>query len=372
MYYFPAKSGSRGAMMGVTLLPVGEVLTEVGRFARAKRAFTTRRVDPSAMMTVLDKGVVPCAGDLVLARVDKVGHHKHLELTDGRRAKLFPGDEIIVSYGNRYAPDQFEAKVGADLSPCSLIAGGGVAATVVSKHWRIAAATAITPVGLIGDRDGKPVNLKNFALRSPTTSRSVPSIVVLGTAMNAGKTTTAAWLINGLTAAGHRVGAIKLTGTGSGGDTWHMRDAGAAEVLDFTDAGHASTYLLPREELAAICRTLTAQLAADGCSAIVAEVADGLYQREVAEIVRWPPFRSLFQTSVFAAQDAVGAAGGVVLAQNLGLRVAAISGVLCQSKLLVDEAAAATGVPCHAPRELGDPEVALGILLGTDAEETAL
>ena len=48
-------------------------------------------------------------------------------------------------------------------------------------------------------------------------------------------------MVKGLTGAGYRVGAAKVTGTGAGGDLWLMRDHGAYEALDFTDAGMATT-----------------------------------------------------------------------------------------------------------------------------------
>ena len=97
------------------------------RLSRAKAAYTTRRVDLSAATTLLQSEVIhevsgqvthavienliPQAGDIVLARVKKMGQHQRLELANGRRASLFVGDEVVVSYGNRYAPDQFEALV---------------------------------------------------------------------------------------------------------------------------------------------------------------------------------------------------------------------------------------------------------------------
>ena len=65
------------------------------------------------------------------------GLQKRLELTDGRKGLLFAGDEIIVCYGNRYAPDQYEAVIGNDLSSCDLIAAGGVAAQELSRNLRM-------------------------------------------------------------------------------------------------------------------------------------------------------------------------------------------------------------------------------------------
>src|SRR5436190_686234 len=90
-----------------------------------KFAYTTRRVRHDAIAAVVGGDHVPEPGDLVLAEVLEIGQHERIELIDGRRAIMFPGDKIVVAYGNRYAPDQFEAVVPADLGVCDLVAGGG-------------------------------------------------------------------------------------------------------------------------------------------------------------------------------------------------------------------------------------------------------
>jgi len=99
----------------------------------AKAAYTTRHVDLHAASQLLT-GVRPRVGDLVLARVAVLGQHPKIELAHGRRAAMFPGDEIVVAYGNRYAPDQFEAEIPGDLGPCDLVAAGGVAGKVIAAH----------------------------------------------------------------------------------------------------------------------------------------------------------------------------------------------------------------------------------------------
>src|SRR4051794_23706324 len=100
------------------------VRLDSSRSAGAKRACTTRRVPSGSMKTLVERVVRPESGDLVLARIDEIGKQKRIELTDGRRAHLFPGDEIVVCFGNRYAPDQYEAIVGDDLDRCDLVASG--------------------------------------------------------------------------------------------------------------------------------------------------------------------------------------------------------------------------------------------------------
>ncbi|MDQ3717176.1 MAG: DUF1611 domain-containing protein, partial [Actinomycetota bacterium] len=87
------------------------------RLANAKAAYTVRRVDLSGdLMLWSGPGIRPKAGDLVLAEVITIGQHKGLELASSRKATLYCGDEVLVAYGGRYAPDQFEAEVPDDLS----------------------------------------------------------------------------------------------------------------------------------------------------------------------------------------------------------------------------------------------------------------
>jgi len=92
------------------------VRLDAARLPAAKPAYTTRHVDLNSATGLLS-GVRPAVGDLVLATVTAVGQHPKVEGPDGRRASLFPGDEVVVAYGHRYAPDQFEASVPDDLGP---------------------------------------------------------------------------------------------------------------------------------------------------------------------------------------------------------------------------------------------------------------
>lgn len=313
------------------------------RLLQAKLAFSCRRAAITQMETLIAGDIQPRSGDLVLARVDKIGQHKNIETPHGRR-HLFVGDEIIVCYGNRYAPDQFEAEVPADLSPCDLVAAGGVASTQLSRHDAMAMPTSITPIGLVGDALGGRLNIARWALRpARITARGPKVIAVVGTTMNAGKTTTAANVIRGLAQAGFDVGAVKVTGTASPNDTGFFRDAGANPVLDFTDAGFASTYRVSDIELEAILETLLSNVAHK--QVVVIEIADGLFQQETNVLLRSPLFKRVVDGVVFAAGDAMGAKAGIEWLHANGLPVLAVSGVLTRSPLAIREAEAATGMP---------------------------
>jgi len=316
------------------------------RISRAKAAYTTRRVDLGTAKHLLSGDIVPQAGDLVLARVGRLGQHKRIELVSGRRAYMHVGDEIIVVYGARYAPDQFESYVPGDLGPCDLVAAGGLASDCKVKHASMKNPTGIEPIGLLADGDGSAMNMADWALPKAKASENRPKIfAVFGTMMNAGKTTCAANLVRGLKCKGLRVGAAKVTGTGSGGDRWMMTDIGADAVLDFTDAGEPTTFGLSPARVEEIFTDLTDHLAAEGFDAIVLEIADGLCQRETAELLKSEVFRTRCDGLLFAAGDALGALAGVQHLESLGHTVLAAGGAMTASPLAVREAMQVLDVP---------------------------
>ncbi len=328
-------------------------------YAAAKSAYTTRHVRLESIDQVIAAGR-PVAGDLVLARVAEIGQHPRLELSDGRRAALYEGEAIIVAYGNRYAPDQFEAVVPDDLGPCDLVAAGGIAGRKLSHHAAMLEPTRLEPIGLLGDTTGRRINLRDWRLPDPAVADvAPPTIAVVGTSMNAGKTTTAAAIIRGLTRAGHRVAAAKVTGTGAGGDLWLMTDAGASPVLDFTAAGFASTYLCTPDDVLTSLRILWGHLATTRPDVIVLEIADGLYQRETAALLASTELATVVDTIVFAAGDAMGATSGVAALRELGLPVAGVSGLLTASPLATSEARDALDVPVFTLEDLFEVPPAL-------------
>ncbi len=343
--------------------PIGVPVSQQ-QLSRAKRSFATRRLDLAAVPYIIGSVPAPQASQVILARVDQVGQHKRIELPDGRRSQLYEGDEIIVAYGARYAPDQFEAVVPGDCGPCELVAGGGIAARVLSRHAKIGRATKITPIGLLAGADGRPLNLSHCALPPAPRVSVMPSVVVVaGTSMNAGKTTTCASLIKGLSRAGLRVGAAKVTGTGSGGDVWSMHDAGASPVYDFTDMGYATTATTALPELEAITRGLIEHLAAAGVDVVVIEIADGVLQAQTAALLASRTISMMADAVVFAAGEALGAAHGVDWLRAHGLPIIAISGLVSASPLSAREAAQVTGLPILTIEQLTDGAFAPKLIL---------
>ncbi len=347
--------GNGGATTDTTAANIEPVSME--RLQRAKRGFVTRCVDLSGATQLITEGYAPRPGDLVLGRIDRLRLHGRLELPTGRRSVLFPGDEYIGCYANRYAPDQFEAEIPEDLSACNLVAAGGLTSNCVSRHSGVKPASEVTPLGVLADANGKVLNLTDFALPTRPAPASRPTVTaVLGTSMNAGKTTVVADLALGMSRNGLRVGAAKVTGTGAGGDIWRMLDSGCERVLDFTDAGYPTTYKVPLAECEAIMETLVAELCETGVDTIVIEVADGILQPETRALASSPVFQRLVDNVIFAAGDALSAANGAGWLEQQGIEVAAISGAITASPLAVRECSTLTPLPILGRRQLKEGE----------------
>jgi hypothetical protein len=365
----------------------GEPLTP-RRLANAKKAYTTRflaerlKDSPDGFFLPDGTGVAPDAGDVVLARIVCLGQHPRLESPVSRRQALFVGDEILVAYGHRYAPDQFLAKVPVTLDQCQLVAAGGVAGQVIAQHASMVKATQIAPVGLLAD-DAGVLNLSRLApLRLDTNTcdeareiasrQRPPVIAVLGTSMNSGKSTALSCLVKGLSAAGMVVSAGKATGTGSGNDPGMFGDAGAAKVLDFTDFGVPTTFQLDYPRVRALFTGLVTALTDPATDVVLIEIADGVYQGETRRLLSDPIFQDLVDRAVFTSSDALGATAGLQLIRAANIEVAAISGVLTSSPLAVQEASEAIDIPILGTFSLCEPSVAVALLRHSRKESTSV
>jgi len=323
----------------------------------AKWTFTTRRVNRAAAVGLGPDVARARVGDLVLARVETIGAHKRVQLDAGRPSALWRGDLIVAACGARYAADQFEGAARIAPEGCDLLAGGGVLGRLEGRNAAVAAPTRCTPLGLLTGADGAVLNLADYARPRAAAERPRTVIALLGAGMNAGKTTAAAALIRGLTSAGRRVAGIKATGTGAFGDVNAYADAGAALALDFTDDGLPSTYRVAIDRIEAGIDALLAHAAADGCDAAVVELADGVLQPETAALLA-DGRAARFDATLYAAGDALSAAGGLAALARLGVAPLAVTGLLTRAPLAVREAEAATGAWVLGRDALADPSVA--------------
>lgn len=356
----PAASGNRRQVP----LPAAIQFSYTTRFTGA--SVTENREE---FHLVAGSDIQPAPGDVVVARVLTINNHKRVETPESRKAILFEGAVIALAYGNRYAADQFLAHVPDNLDYCHLVAAGGIAGLVTQSHASMEDPTLIEPLGLLATSAGI-VNIRDDAPHhnplTPTVVEKRPTVIaVLGTSMNSGKSTTMACLANGLTKAGQKVAAGKITGTGAGNDRMIYHDAGAHRVIDFTDFGYATTFKLNFEEIRALSLNMVAELAEDQPDTVLVEIADGIYQEETAQLLRDGLFQETVDLVVFSATDALGASAGVDMLQRAGLKVAAATGLMTASPLAAAEATAVLSdrnVPVAGTYDLCTPAAAMALI----------
>ena len=317
--------------------------------------FTTRRVDRNDVAGLSTGFAAAQPGDLVLCEITEINQHRRLQLTTKRYKKSYVGDLVVACVGDRYAPDQYQGRAEITDQVGHLLAGGGVVGTVEYAHERMAPPTEVRPLGLLVDAGGDVLNVSRYGLTKQAIPNDVTVIGVFGASMNAGKTTAAVSLAYGLSQAGYNVAGAKVTGTGSFGDFVAFEDTGIA-TLDFTDAGLASTYRIPISRIEDSFETLIGHAAAGGAQIVVAEVADGVFQKETAAILQASRIKNRLDGILFAAPDALGSVGGVQVLDDYGIRPFAISGMVTRSPLAVQEAVAETGVPHISREQLCDPD----------------
>src|ERR1051325_4176300 len=279
----------------------------------------------------------PAPGDLAVARVEKMGFHKHLTTAENRRLRIYPGVQFVGVFGNRYASDAYEAEVQGT-GDLSLLTGAGMIGTVKSKYEAIADPTQISLIGFVRGADGRRLNLKSVLFR-PTAQRRLPAnlIYVIGTSMNSGKTTTGARLIRALSDLGLNVVACKLTGSVSNHDPDELAAASARKVIDFSDYGFASTYLSAKEELLDLFHMMMADAAALSPDVVLLEFADGILQRETTMLLREPIIQQAGRGVVLTASGSLSALWAASRLKELAYRIIAVSGKFTSSPLAMRE-----------------------------------
>jgi len=317
-----------------------------------KWSYLTRRVHGVHDLRLGPVSGDPQPGELVVADVGELGNHTHLETVHGRRSRLYPGDLVVGAHGNRYASDYYEGYVSSGRT-VHLLAASGLMGAVASTHAAHADPTRLRVLGALLGHEDRPLSLTDFARRAPTAEPPrFGSLAVVGSTMNAGKTTTTAAILRGWRAAGLRAGAGKVTGTGSGKDRWAYVDAGAAQVCDFLDFGIVSTYGEPLSRLRTTMVGIRAALVEDGADAAALELADGLFQQETRGLL--PALGGFVDGLVLAVADPLAAQAGAEFLRQEGLPLRAISGLITASPLAAREAAAVTGLPVLSPAALAE------------------
>lgn len=244
---------------------------------------------------------------------------------------------MVAVFGNRYATDAYEGEVDG-LEDLALLTAGGMAGCVRSRSSKVKAPTKLEFLGYVTDAARQRVRSKvGLAELHRRVSSSTPVFFVVGTGMNAGKTTTASRLVHALSARGVRVAAAKLTGSVSPRDYSEFRASGAVTVMDFSDYGYPSTYMADLDELVALFYKMRGDCQAKQPEVMIVEIADGLLQRETAMLLEDKRIQSELSGIVLAAGCSSSALYAAQRLESQGQRIVAVSGLLTSSPLFMRE-----------------------------------
>ncbi|MCA9269492.1 MAG: DUF1611 domain-containing protein [Planctomycetales bacterium] len=300
-----------------------------------------------------DRRIAPQPGDVVLVQVDSLGYHDNVTSADNQRLRLYPKDCLVAVCGNRYATDAYEAEVDT-VDNLQLLTGAGMVGAVKSAHRGMKRPSSVSFLGYLCDEQGRRVNLKDMHRPYAPVDRQLTNIVLMiGTSMNSGKTTTAAKLTKAMIGQGLRVAACKVTGSVSHRDLYELRSTGVHDVRDFSDYGFPSTYLCPEDELLELFDAILTDAARVQPDVVVMEVADGMLQRETQFFLGCPAVQSRVRGVVLTASCAASALFGVAHLQSLGRHVAAVSGRFTSSPLFVREFSQRCNVPVGSSTDDG-------------------
>lgn len=218
-------------------------------------------------------------GDYVIGEImPPLSQLSHVELTDGRMANLLEGDIVVGAFGVRRATLEAVGdwqSIGPDGRFENMMAAR-LFGRVTSRSFHL---PLITTLGYRGHvlRNGTKVRMQDFALPSSDVPYDCPTILIVGTSMSAGKTTTARIVIHQLKQVGLKVIGTKLTGAGRYRDILTMGDAGADKIFDFVDAGLPSS-IVPPNEFRLRLRRLLAAIAVEKPDVVVAEAGASPYE----------------------------------------------------------------------------------------------
>jgi hypothetical protein len=239
--------------------------------------------------------------DYVLVEVLGPSHYP-FEIANGRLVDAVAGDFVVGALGRRSAT----LEVVGDWSHTSVtgemhaLTGAGLFGLATSLSTWLKPLTPIVYRGHV-TRGGRKLNMRDFVEPVPPAVPTAPVILLVGTSMSAGKTTTARVVVRMLAERGLRVLACKLTGAARYRDILSCLDVGAEHVMDFVDVGLPST-VCDESDYAPALGQLLSRMAALDPDVIVAEAgASPLEPYNGTEAYR--RLKPLVKLSILCASD---------------------------------------------------------------------
>jgi hypothetical protein len=336
---------------------------------RVKKTYVCRNIGDYNLLTSIPEHYVLEVGDVGIFEVLHIGKHTKVQGASRLNTTIIEGDHIMAAFGTRYATAQIEGYLPDSLDQeLHILGGGGTVGVVKSMHvnYEEVGPTKLKLIGLVTNQNGKVFNTKLMEQHrmkqfSGTAAITTKVILSLGSSMDSGKTTSAAYLVHGLKREGKKVAFIKLTGTIYTKDCDLAYDLGADMVVDFGEFGFPSTYMCTEKELLNLYESLLSVVIPTRPDYVVMEIADGLYERETKMLLTNANFMSTVEGVMFSAGDSLSAIQGINVLNQWNIYPDCLSGLFTASPLLIQEVRENTSLPVFNIHELAYERKASGI-----------
>ena len=242
-------------------------------------------------------------GDYVVARVsNNSGRLSTLELPDGRMTEVMEDDLLVGAFGTRVATLEAVGDWRSidDSGELNALTAAGLFGKITSLSPFLAAPMRLQYQGhalrneqkLIMRGSLSPIAIIDF---------HIPVILIVGTSMSAGKTTSGRVIVHLLSKMGLKVVGAKLTGAARYRDMLSFKDAGASAVYDFVDAGLPSS-AVDAETYREALNYLLSLIAHDKPDVLVAEAGASPLEPYNGEIAK-EMIRDQVRFKLLCAQD---------------------------------------------------------------------
>ncbi len=284
-------------------------------------------------LSIID--VIDCnQGQLIAVKVISVNpNYNKLELVSGRITELTEGDIIVGALGNRIASSGMTGSVPTELNKhdkIHILNLGGVIGNCKDFNILLGPATECEVLGSVVDNSNKQLNLVDYSKikKEMKINNKVPSIAVIGTGIDSGKTTVTSFIIKTLSNYFKKINACKLAGTASQKDLYSYEDNGAYKTSDFVDYGLPSTCMNDKKTIQSCSASIIGNMSEDA-EIILMELGDGYHgDYGTKEIIQNTDITESIEVIVICAYDVSGAVNIIenLKSNNLDNKLLIISG----------------------------------------------
>jgi hypothetical protein len=297
-----------------------------------KISSSTKNVPLSHKLAITEKIISREGYVLAVEVLDNKKIYNQIELTSGRLSTLHKGEIVIVTLGERRALKGFVGHVPKRLKSgdtINILNIGGICGICDSENYQtVGHALKVKVLGAVTDKKGKPLSIKDFRIFEPADriSNNIPLILVSGTCMEVGKTTTACELIKVASRNGFKTCSAKIAGIAALRDTLRMEDNGTIKAVSIVDAGLTST-ASKKGNTVKVTKGAINHLSTLNPDYIIIELGDGILgEYGVMDILKDSEIKKHAIAHIGCAFDPPGALKLSELAEKIGLKPDMISG----------------------------------------------